>query len=32
MENMLRNFREKEKMESLMEKMSRFYILDEENL
>lgn len=29
---MLRNFREKEKTESLMEKMRRFYILDEENL
>ena len=32
MENMLRNFREKEKTESLMEKMRRFYILGEENL
>ena len=29
---MLRNFREKEKTESLMEKMRRFYILGEENL
>ena len=29
---MLRNFREKEKTESLMEKMRRFYILSEENL
>ena len=29
---MLRNFREKEKTESLMKKMRRFYILNEENL
>ena len=29
---MLRNFREKEETESLMEKMRRFYILSEENL
>ena len=29
---MLQNFREKEKTESLKEKMRRFYILGEENL